>query len=276
VDAVLRGDVPTRLTQEFVGEVKRRRDRRHRRHLAAATTHVRVLVKDAVLGGDATHLGRDATGTPVQAEVLRDAATTELVATAAVAAPTASDVIAALERARDERGVHPLVFQSDGGPENIAAEVADYLRAHRIIHLRNLPHTPQHNAGTERSHRELKAALDLDPTRPLPPATDPSWGPRLDTACRTLNHHLPRQSRHWMTATAYAATLACWYHLTLRDRFYQATCSAIQEALRGLEDPRARRKAEREAILSTMERFGLIKRTRGDAPLRYPKPERVL
>jgi hypothetical protein len=51
------------------------------------------------------------------------------------------------------------------------------------------------------------------------------------------------------------------------------TCKAVEAAVRGIEDARDRRMAEREAKLTTMETFGLIKRTRGGARLPNRKSE---
>ena len=46
-----------------------------------------------------------------------------------------------------------------------------------------------------------------------------------------------------------------------RDRIYVATCAAIRSAVQGIDDARARRRAEREAILCTLEELGLVTRT---------------
>jgi len=46
--------------------------------------------------------------------------------------------------------------------------------------------------------------------------------------------------------------------LVQRARFYETACAAIEAAVQGIDDARARRRAEREAILCTLERFGLV------------------
>jgi hypothetical protein len=48
-----------------------------------------------------------------------------------------------------------------------------------------------------------------------------------------------------------------------RDRLYEAACANIEHAVRAARKARKRRRAEREAILGTPERFGLVRRTRG-------------
>jgi len=66
-----------------------------------------------------------------------------------------------------------------------------------------------------------------------------------------------------------------WYALVDRETFYAAARSAIDAAVLGCSTARARRTAEREAIYQTMERFELISRTRGGAPLQAEKREGV-
>jgi hypothetical protein len=52
----------------------------------------------------------------------------------------------------------------------------------------------------------------------------------------------------------------------MRDR-----CHATASAVEGLDGARERRRVEREAILATLESFGLIIRTRRDVPVPAPK-----
>ena len=85
----------------------------------------------------------------------------------------------------------------------------------------------------------------------------------------------PRASRGFRTAIAIDAELAPWYRVLPRERFHEAACSAIREALAVPGTARARRRAVREAILATMERFKLIRRTRGGVPLLAVEPEKI-
>jgi hypothetical protein len=50
---------------------------------------------------------------------------------------------------------------------------------------------------------------------------------------------------------------------------------AVEQFTRDGESERERRKAEREAILATLERFGVIKRTCGSGPSHRVKRERI-
>ena len=60
-----------------------------------------------------------------------------------------------------------------------------------------------------------------------------------------------------------------------RERFYRATCAAIEAATRDCTSKRERRTAEREAILAMMEQFGLITRTWGSGATSCVKCEGI-
>jgi hypothetical protein len=51
-----------------------------------------------------------------------------------------------------------------------------------------------------------------------------------------------------------------------RDRFYDSACAAIEKAVLGIDNARARQRAERETVWRTLEQFGLVTRTRGRRP----------
>ncbi len=102
-----------------------------------------------------------------------------------------------------------------------------------------------------------------------------TWKVRLAEAREYVNGSLRRETLGGLTAAEYSRTLEPWYHSVDRDRFYEATCTAVREALAGVEDARLRALKEREAKLRTMEQFGLIERTRGDAPHPHLKCERI-
>ena len=90
-----------------------------------------------------------------------------------------------------------------------------------------------------------------------------------------LNQVRLRASRGWRTARECGEQMGRWYTRVCRGRFHQAACSAIGKALQGQATARARRRAEREAIYATLERFGLVRRTRGGAPITPVKAEDI-
>jgi transposase InsO family protein len=63
-----------------------------------------------------------------------------------------------------------LILSTDNGPAYTSEGCERHLLALEVVHLKNTPHTPQHNAFAERAVREIKdeiayveAPLDLVP-----------------------------------------------------------------------------------------------------------------
>ena len=241
----LAGALPVRLVQECLSRAKRLA----RAHAARRRVHVEVRARDVMWHLDATHLGRTGAG-EVQAQVLRDAAEPCVLAASAGGPVTSADAVALVGAAIEAAGTSPLVLATDNGPPYVAADFERLLVAHRIVHLKNLPHTPQHNARAERTIRDVKADCLLGKgvrLSSLAAAAAP-----LAAACRRLD----------LRAGAGSAA-SCSYTSQQRADFYEDVCRSIEIAVRGTRGARARRMAEREAIHVELEDRGLIERTRG-------------
>jgi transposase InsO family protein len=274
VAPALEEPVRTRLLRRLLAATKARLRRRHLARIASRRVHVDVRARDALWSIDATHVGGGD-----EAVVVREVATTRTADIGVGAAPEAKDLVRALERARLERGCLPLVLALDNGGPMRSAELRSWARREKVILLFSLPRTPQHNAWSERGMRELKeeAGIPTRTSRARAAAGPPREGDvaeRLERARRALDRR-PRASRGFRTAIAIDAELAPWYRALARERFHEAACSAIRDALAVPGTARARRRAVREAILATMERFGQIRRTRGGVPLLAVEPEKI-
>lgn len=279
VDALLESErqhgrvLPSGLVRRYAGAITRARRKARANAQAAARLRVTVFAPNVLWSADATHLdGNPQRTSAVYAETVVDVATSETLDLSAGDAPTEKDVVESLERSRQERGTLPLAFMTDGGPENCGEEVERYLHENQVVHIRNLPHTPQHNPHVERKHRTVKEALEA--TGALPRLDDRSgWQQRLRTVQRELNEVRRMRSRGWLTPRDYHARLPSWYPVVDRGTFYATACAAVARAVEGIEDPRARRMAARNAQLDTLEAFHLIRRTRGRARPPAPKTE---
>ncbi len=313
IAAALGEEVPVRLVQETLRVIKSAARRRERMRRERARVHVEVHGREVLWSLDATHLVRDEDGEAVHAELVKDVGTTAL-AGASIGSPArAEEVAALLETTAGERGGWPLVLSTDNGRAYSSREVADVLARNQVVHLRSLPHTPQHNGWIEQAIGEVKEicalgdlALEEIHPRCRPALGDeealgeafgrPSlheelgldgrkrtsregllglWQARVEAARRLLGRHRRRATRGYRTAQALDAIQPRGDDLVDRGGFYAATNAARSTALLDVEDGRARRRAERHAILETMERFRLITRTRGGAPIPAPKAESV-
>jgi putative transposase len=81
---------------------------------------------------------------------------------------TATDVEATLNEALGTTGVshvavvHRPRLLSDNGPAFVSKPLAQYLKGHRLKHIRGRSHHPQTQGKLERYHRSMKAVVKLD------------------------------------------------------------------------------------------------------------------
>jgi len=252
--------------QECVADLKETREADRRLLATLARVSVRVRLGDVLWGLDETHLGRLEDGDAVLGLVVREVASTRTLIVSVGPAATAEDLIRALELLRLVRGELPLVISMDNGPAMKSELVALYLAFHEVVVLRNVPYVSQHNAATERGHRELKGACGLGRGVILNGHAEAAR--MMAEAVELVNERRPVTTRGMRTPLAVDEETPRWYHHIDRRAFYLAACQAIREAVQGCRNDRERRKAECEAILRTLEDFALIERTRGGAPLR--------
>jgi integrase-like protein len=264
ITRALSGAVPERLVREVLPEIKLRARRRLEERLLSARVHVEVRARDTLWSLDQTHVGRDRAGQALWALILRDVATTTTIDLAVGRAAKGRDVVLLLERARISRGGAPYVLVIDNGPENVNAEVAAWCALLGVILMRNLPHTPQHNPWVEHGHRELKEATGLGKGVVI---DDAHLAERLlRDAAASIDRRRLRPSRGWSTACAVDAQLPRSYTLVPRTTFRAACVRRTHQYLQTAPKGRARRLAERHAVLDVLEHFRLTKTTRGGAP----------
>lgn len=134
-----------------------------------------------------------------------------------------------------------------------------------MVHLLSLPHTPQHNAWVERGHGELKAESGLGKGVVLSNVDEART--RLLAARERLDEHRLRARLGARTAAEIDRSLPSWEGVLDRRAFYDAVCRSRQRAVLGTVGARARRLAEREATWRVLESYGLVRRSRGGAPL---------
>jgi len=256
--------IPTRLVQTSLGALKARDRQREERRRAAQRQHVDILARDVLWSQDTTHLGRWL-GRGVNAEVVREAASSKsLDLWVLPRATTSADVIALLEGLL-QQGRLPLVLSTDNGSCYCSAEVEAWLAEHGVIHLRSLPHTPQHNAWVERGHRELKAESGLGKGVVLSSVEEAER--RILQAREHLDEYRLRARLGARTAAEIDRSLPSWEGVLDRRAFYDAVCRAREHAVLGKVGARARRLAQREATWRVLESYELVRRTRGGAPL---------
>jgi len=260
----LEGRVPRARVRRVLREVKLERRRAARRHARERRVSVRVLARDAIWSMDATHLGRTVLGAAVQGEVLRDAASTRSIGLSVGPQATGEEVVALLEQTVRERGGAPLVLQTDNGGAYKSDAVAVWCTKYGVLHLLNLPRTPQHNGASENGMYGLKLNAGLSDRRAVIDVDDACA--RLESARDRIDTHRLRRTRGWKTAVQADQDNPHWSTLVSRKEVLQKASCALEEGLLHCKGRRAERRAHREAILGTLQHFSVIQRTRGGRP----------
>lgn len=236
--------IRVRLVREVVSGLKLRRSRRARDHQVRARVSITVKKVGVVVAMDGATVrkGEDLI-------VVRDRGSLGIGATFCGGPLRSSNALGELEKLKAEKRL-PFVVCTDNGSPFCSQIVESFLSDNHVVHLRSLPRVPQHNGACEIAVRELKDLLRFDET--------------VNDACRVLNEGRKRPRLGWKTSAEIDKEYRVTYNDEDRANFYKQAKNAIEKAVLGTKVGRERRKQEREAILATLEGFGLITRTRGD------------
>jgi transposase InsO family protein len=205
----------------------------------------------------------------VQAEMIRDVASTKTLHASVGPPANSAEIVALLERAAAKRGAPPFVLATDNGGPYRSLEVREWCESRQVVHLFNEPYTPEHNPWVEHGHGEHQEEMMVGVWDAQP--TVEGLRRDLEEATRVLDHGRLRATRGWRTAHDYDLGLPRAGGVISRAVFYEAACQATARAVEGLGPGRERRRAEREAILTTLQSFDLINRTRGGVPVPCPQ-----
>ena len=232
----------SRVVRLVVAGLKQKRKGRYERIRTKNRTSVHVNHPGTVLTMDGATVEKG------DLIVYRDRGSLSIRSKKCEASVTSDDTLALLEKLK-EAGQLPLVAMSDNGSQFCANIVKAFYKENKIIHLRSLPRVPQHNGSCENGVGDLKSSI--------------AYGLTPEEACRRLNENRRRQGLNWQTPCQYEQQNFQARTDEERSRFYEATSTAIEAAVLGINSAKEKRKAEREAIFQTMERFELITIIRG-------------
>jgi transposase InsO family protein len=225
---------------------------------------VEVLSPNVIWTQDATHVGRLNRKT-VQAEVVKDRATLGYTGLAVGPTATGSDILWILEVAKKEKGL-PLVWATDNGSAYRDARVESFLKREKVVHLLSRPHLPQDNAAAEKGIQELKVEAGLGKGVKLSSIEEAAG--KLAVSREILDGGRARASKQYQTADELKQSLPSWNLKVQRGVFYEQACKSMKKAVQGGGTAREIRQAERQAVYETLEKFQLVKRTRGGKSLK--------
>lgn len=259
ITKALSGGVPTRLIQQHVKRLKACERAHKRRRILKRREHVEVLAKNALWVQDSAQVARDYDGGKVESQLIKDRGPLVTVGITTGGPTRGTDVISLLEALRCTRGL-PFVLSSDNGSAYVCEDVEGYLRLHEVIHLRSLPHTPEHNGSAEICVRESKSCAQMGPHVIASPERAHVCMLR---ATILLNNNRVRASKGFKTGAELDEKMIVSSQQVERALFYSECSKRIEHVRQSGFKYRAMRMAERDAIFGTMEHYGLVKRYRG-------------
>jgi transposase InsO family protein len=252
-------EIPTTLIQLYVSRLKACKERHKIRRIAMGRERIEVVTKNSFWVKDSAQVAIDHDGGKVESLFIKDRGSLATVGIATTGPTQGADVVQLLDQLRKTRGL-PLVIGSDNGAPFVCQEVTEYLKQHRVIHLRSLPRTPQQNGSAEVNIREIKDAAQLGTNLTASPSQAHK---RAVSAATRINKNRERATKGFKTADQLDEEMEAGIHRVDRDLFYSECSRRIEEVRQSGLNTRAMRMAERGAIFETMERYGLIKRHRG-------------
>jgi transposase InsO family protein len=266
--------VSTRLVQEGLRALKKRRRLKLSKKICANRIHVEVLSPNVIWAQDSAHVGRTSKE-EVKAEVIKDRGTLGYIGLAVGPSATSDEILDMLEAQKRGRGL-PLVWATDNGSAYKSEKVAEYLRCEKVVHLLSRPRTPQDNGSAENGIRELKEDTGLGKGVKLSGPVEAAQ--KLAVSWYILDHGRPRASKGYRTAEELEVQLPSWRERVTRVAFYEQACGSMEKAVKGGGTARQKRQDQREAVYETLERYQLISRTRGGKPFKLvqQKPEDIL
>lgn len=168
-----------------------------------------------------------------------------------------------LESAQRLWGELPLVLFTDNGPPYKSADFLAFLERHHIVHVPNLPHTPQHNAAAERMNRDVKDASELGKGTRITSLDDAA---RSLLAGVALVNVRPRGVLDGESALVRHLLADRWYTPEHRKEIHDTARAAVDAVPRDIGTPRQYRLARRRAALEVLHALGIIHITRGCGP----------
>src|SRR3989338_7828773 len=236
-------EVPTRLLQLQIKKLKFLKRKHQNQNLRKNRLSVKVKYKNVYWSQDGAHLKQR------KYQVIKDRASLVNIAVKQTTKDNSEEVIASIEAAKKNRKL-PLVLSTDNGSNYISKEFEIYLSENKIIHLRSLPRTPQHNGAVEGAIREIKEAALINDCS-------------LEVAAEIINKNRLRASFLFKTSMEIDETISEVYPELKRDAFYEKCKQELKKSCAETKKGRSKRMIERKVILETLEQFDLIEINRG-------------
>lgn len=254
----LRGKVPTRIVQETLRKIKMKERSVELRIKKERMVTTKVNYPNVIWTQDGTHLGRLENKKEVQAQVIKDRCTLKL-KRVEVGPPASSEMI--IDTFKKGKATElPLVWMTDNGSCYTSKDVVQFLDDYKVIHLKNFPHTPEHNGACERAIRELKTLSGLGKGIVL--QDENVAAVRIKKAAETLDNNRRHASLGYVTSKNREKHASRIELGLIRNEMYNRYKIEMEKINLSMTRKR-KRHAEREMIFCLLEEYGLITRSTG-------------
>lgn len=238
VAAALKCEVPTRLVQSHLKNLKLQKRQRLAKRLKTRRTSVKVNYKDVYWSQDGVRYNSKSY------QIIKDRASHKILSIFKSESENTDAIIQSLKQAQQKREL-PMVLSTDNGSGYISKRLKSFLERNYIIHLKSLPMTPQHNGAVECAIREITEAAT-------------QTGNSLESAVEIINQNRLRASFLFKSAALVDDKLGESYSKVDRKKFYEICKDGIRAIEAVSKNWRSRRMLERKLILKTLQQYGLI------------------
>lgn len=253
----LKGKVQLRLIRKYVKEIKERRRLRKLEEIKANQIRVEVQAVNVIWTQDGTHLGRK-DKKAIESQIIKDRGSKKIIGAMTGKAATGYEVVKTLEELKEQRGL-PLVWMTDNGAAYCNKEVREFVEKEKIIHVRSLPRTPQHNGAAEVMMKEIKTDCMLGKKTVL--VCEKEAHERLVNSIIKINTNRRRQSLMFKSSSEIDDEMRVNVLKVDRALLFDEYKDELKEIV---NEPSARKKRmkEREMVMCLLEKHEMIKRKR--------------
>lgn len=253
----LKGKVQLRLIRKYVTAIKERRRLRKLEEIKKNQVRVEVQSVNVIWTQDGTHIGRK-NKKAVESQIIKDRGSKKIIG--AVTGKTANgyEIVQTLDLLKEQRGL-PLVWMTDNGAAYCNKEVREYVEREKIVHVRSLPRTPQHNGAAEVMMREIKTDCMLGKKTVL--VCEKEAHARLVNSILKINKNRKRMSLSFKSSDEIDEELIVNGKKIDRALFYNEYKDELKKIV-NVVSVREKRMSERELVMCLLEKHEMIKRKR--------------
>ena len=258
IASALSKKVPLRLIRLYVGKIKLRRRIKLREMQLKMRVSTKVKTANVIWSQDGTHLGRNKKRS-VEAQVIKDRGSLKVLSVLTGLSADGKTIVGMMKQIKKVRSL-PLVWMTDNGSCYVNKEVETFMKNEKVIHLRSLPHTPQHNGSAERMMCELKNSSMLGKKTIVNANLEVHEG--FANSALIINEYRKRATHGFKSSNEVDDEMLMHEPKVNREQLYNEYC---EEKKRLLETKQGRelRLCEREMVMCLLEKYDLITRSRG-------------